>query len=539
GEQIWIQTLVRPVDDKWKEIGEKTRDSGTGNNLRILGFDGSSLNLLSSLLFANDVNTVAWHPSQYYLAIGIQAAITGFEVRIYSWNGTTLSQTSGAEIGTGVRAVAWSRDGNYLAISQSNDYVRVYSFSAGTITLQASLLLTGFGTAARDAISWDSTGQYIVVGDGSTATNSLRVLYYNGATSLTQNVAVSPGSVIQTVDWRPNSDLIAVGLSATTERLRLYRFASGSLTDVTSAYVGEIYTIYSVNWSNNGNYLVSGRDDQAGNDLKTYYFNSYNNQLLLLAGFEVPSDVYCAKWAHGENYLATGDQGDYVRVYGITKRDLDFYDTDLILNSDLNIKMTANFFNSCSINGNGNRINLDTSGIINIGAGSSLTIKNAEIYGLSKQNLKCLSDNSSLIVQNCVLTLTSNYLFDQGSILFDKDVIISGTNFFTYASRQTSTINSDSRLYLSQNLTFSYAPKRNNKDLIYMTDVSSGLYLDGTTLLSTNTGLRLSAGSLFLDNKVTISALGIALSESIVFNSDLTLNILASANLDLYGPIEI
>jgi len=30
GEQIWIQTLVRPVDDKWKETGEKLRDKLIG-----------------------------------------------------------------------------------------------------------------------------------------------------------------------------------------------------------------------------------------------------------------------------------------------------------------------------------------------------------------------------------------------------------------------------------------------------------------------------------------------------------------------------
>ena len=76
-----------------------------------------------------------------------------------------------------------------------------------------------------------------------------------------------------------------------------------------------------------------------------------------------------------------------------------------------------------------------------------------------------------------------------------------------------------------------------------MNDVSSILYIDGASLVSTTTGLILTRGSLILDNGVTFSAYGTAFSESLSFggsaDSSLNLYVFASANVNLYGTISI
>jgi hypothetical protein len=76
-----------------------------------------------------------------------------------------------------------------------------------------------------------------------------------------------------------------------------------------------------------------------------------------------------------------------------------------------------------------------------------------------------------------------------------------------------------------------------------MNDISSILYIDGASLGSTQTGLILTRGSLILDNGVTFSAYGTALSESLSLggsaDSSLNVNVFASANINSYGAISI
>ena len=106
-----------------------------------------------------------------------------------------------------------------------------------------------------------------------------------------------------------------------------------------------------------------------------------------------------------------------------------------------------------------------------------------------------------------------------------------------------STINSLSTLLLDKGLTFSYAPTAARRSLIYMTDKTSWLYVDGCTLHSTRTGLTLTRGTVLFDNKVTLSGEGRYTSEAIQFgngvaSSDLDIRLLSGAMLDVYGRLE-
>jgi hypothetical protein len=58
-------------------------------------------------------------------------------------------------------------------------------------------------------------------------------------------------------------------------------------------------------------------------------------------------------------------------------------------------------------------------------------------------------------------------------------------------------------MLVDNGMTFSYAPRIANRDLIKMENASAVMHLDNATLASTTTGLRLTTGTLILDGTCT------------------------------------
>jgi hypothetical protein len=107
----------------------------------------------------------------------------------------------------------------------------------------------------------------------------------------------------------------------------------------------------------------------------------------------------------------------------------------------------------------------------------------------------------------------------------------------------SSTIAQKAMLMFDVNTTLSYDPPVADRDLLYMTDGTSALFLNACTVHSTATGLRLTRGFLFLDNGVTFSCEGNNLSESICFGdgtigNDLNIKVMADAEVFVYGRLE-
>jgi len=220
-----------------------------------------------------------------------------------------------------------------------------------------------------------------------------------------------------------------------------------------------------------------------------------------------------------------------------------FDNTHLFLDCDLNLNFPVEFRGECSINGQGNSISISRNGEIRVAGSGSLTLENIECCALSHKNLKCMQNNASLRFKNSKLCISHDFEFDTGSILFQEDVLVSGTSKFIYSSPMGSTIDSSSVLYFNKGSIFSYEPVTADRDLIYMTDNSSVLFLDGCSLYTTKTGLILTKGKLILDNKVTFNCQGSATSEALCFgddnaSNDLQIKILADAQVNVYGALE-
>ena len=100
----------------------------------------------------------------------------------------------------------------------------------------------------------------------------------------------------------------------------------------------------------------------------------------------------------------------------------------------------------------------------------------------------------------------------------------------------------NSRL-LFDNTTFKYAPSNDSRDLLMLFDKTSELYLDGSSLESTTTGLRLTNGSIIVENKnFLINDGAVSLSEGFAFGnqeaeSDLNIIIKPGATVQLVSGL--
>lgn len=215
-----------------------------------------------------------------------------------------------------------------------------------------------------------------------------------------------------------------------------------------------------------------------------------------------------------------------------------FHHTNIFLNADFVISGTVKFRGLCTLDGGANRVTLGTNGNIIVDRNSTLHLRNVDLEGINRNNIRCLNDGGIIIMDNISWTQSSNYTFTTGTLLFQNDVKVFGQYSFNYTTRMTSSIDAGSMLYFDYGTTFSYAPRIGNKSLIYMTDATSQLYLNGCTLYSTRTGLQLTTGTMFIDNRVTMSSDALYYAEALTLKSNLNLVLLGSANLELFGAVQ-
>ncbi len=213
-------------------------------------------------------------------------------------------------------------------------------------------------------------------------------------------------------------------------------------------------------------------------------------------------------------------------------------DGSIVCNSDISIKAPIQIIGSCRINGRGKRLSFfNSSSNFIIRSGASLLIEDAELLNIFDSSIRCLDDRGTVTIRNCLLSLANNFSFSRGSILFEEDVVFTGTNKFNYTTRLASTISSQSLIKFDFGTTFSYAPQRSRGDLLYMIDETSIMYLNGCSLFSTRTGLQLSQGTLIIENRVTMSSDAKFNAEGLRLGQTLTTLIRGGATLDLYGKI--
>ncbi len=173
--------------------------------------------------------------------------------------------------------------------------------------------------------------------------------------------------------------------------------------------------------------------------------------------------------------------------------------TVLVLGQSQQMLYTWNFTGNCFIHGHGNLLTIYPSNSIVVAPHSRLTIHDTSLDGLYLNNIRCAGPTATVAFQDCGLLLDNNVSFTTGAMEFGSDVYIRGTNSFSYESESALTVTSNSRLVMD-GITFRYAPSVANRDLFTLFDRSAQLAIDGITLASTTTGMRLTRGTLIVDH---------------------------------------
>lgn len=206
------------------------------------------------------------------------------------------------------------------------------------------------------------------------------------------------------------------------------------------------------------------------------------------------------------------------------------------LHSKVALSGTWTFTGSATIKGHSNTLDLGQVGNIVVQSGSSLTIQDMQLTGMSGTNVRCVDNTGQIILDNVTWDQsTNNYLFGMGALQVRNQVAMIGVATFAYQSTQTSTILANSQLTLDSGFTFSYDPAASTNLLAFI-DSSSILMLNGSNVHVGAVGMDLTKGTMIVeahstlysetvDNGITLGA-----DDS---TQDFTVNILSDIHLSL------
>jgi hypothetical protein len=179
------------------------------------------------------------------------------------------------------------------------------------------------------------------------------------------------------------------------------------------------------------------------------------------------------------------------------------------------VQSTLKFSGDSSIDCLENQLSLeDVNASIIIDVASTLLIKNATIKNISANKIRCLGDNSELILENVKWVQDNNTTFTTGKLKFKNKVKMKGDSVFAYQSNQESKILKETHLILDSGITFSYDPPIASQDLFVFEDNTSYLFLNGASFHTTSTGVTLKDGNLIVKNNSLFSAEILFLEES-------------------------
>ncbi len=183
----------------------------------------------------------------------------------------------------------------------------------------------------------------------------------------------------------------------------------------------------------------------------------------------------------------------------------------IILNDDLTIPANKNLeiIGDTIINGNGHNLILDNWAQILVDGGVTLTLKNMTIKNvvnsIANPPIKLIDQYSKLSLNEVTLALNNDFAFPNGQLFIHNDVIFTGSSKFSYRSVLPSYITPHACLFFDIDTTFEYYPSCTRDDLIVLYNETSSVFLNGCTLQTTHTGIKLTKGRLFFDNKITLS----------------------------------
>ncbi|MBD3195207.1 MAG: hypothetical protein GF317_09140, partial [Candidatus Lokiarchaeota archaeon] len=184
----------------------------------------------------------------------------------------------------------------------------------------------------------------------------------------------------------------------------------------------------------------------------------------------------------------------------------------IYLGGDLKLpdRVDLRFTDTTMIDGQGYSLTLGYTSQLLIDTGITLTLSNLILKNthntIGRPAIRCLDSTSKLTLNNVIFDFTDDFILSNGQMYVYSDVLISGTSKFIYQTPLPSFITPHSTLMFGPNTTFFYNPATISKDLIKLQDESSSIYFNNCSFKTTVTGIQLTKGQVYFDNKVTLSS---------------------------------
>lgn len=182
-----------------------------------------------------------------------------------------------------------------------------------------------------------------------------------------------------------------------------------------------------------------------------------------------------------------------------------FRDITIFLHADTFITSTIVFYGNCTIEGNGETVELEAGAQFIVASGGCLKIKNIMVEGIEGQNIACEDDSARIVLDNMCWDQHGDFVFDTGSLTFVESVIFGGAYEFFYNSELTSTIAKHSSWTISENMALKIGRQTlGGSDPLYFEHSRSALHFDRCTFHTTANGIGLTRGTLMFDHNVTL-----------------------------------
>lgn len=235
------------------------------------------------------VSSLHWSPDGKYLALGgtSTAAITGtLTTRVYRFANGTLTELPRCQInhGTDVNSVRWHPSGKYLALGgnpSSGIKVKVFYFDQESLTLvRGAQHDLGATTGIINTIDWSPTGQFLAAGGTTIAASQVHLMEFVSSVSLAVKSRDAYGAEVKAISYNPDGGFLGVvGLTSGAIQLTGYDVSDKTLTEIIALQDTHGVQVNAVKWADDGVFMAIGGNVTAAVDIRAYQLTENQTSL--------------------------------------------------------------------------------------------------------------------------------------------------------------------------------------------------------------------------------------------------------------------
>ncbi len=420
---------------------------------------------------------------------------------ILNGNGNVIDISSGGVLALSAGVTLRISDAYIKGLGSTGDIT--FGSAASTLRLSnVTIEMTGSKTISSGNVIID--GPVTIITKAETLTfDTSGVLTINGQTLIYDRLGNVSGGIVPTTaganlvlnnSGRVMEGFTTVDLSPINSALATIDHGPNNLTFAGSSTLAYDYNLsedHTLTATTTGTLNGNGHKIRFSDDAATQL--TVNNSVALTLSEVVLDDLV-------PSHISLGSGSDI--IFGTN--------SSVRLAKNCTLNTTWKFAGNAMLDGRNKMLTLGSSGIIEAQAGANLTLKDLTIYDVNGTNVRCASNTATITFDNVKIINRNTWNFATGAFAVTNNLTLAGGGKFVYQSAYASTINDNSTLFLTDGMTFSYDPAKGSgqavagqQNLIF-TNTSSKLWCDGVTLKITNTGMRVTNGTVQFDRKTAI-----------------------------------